>query len=184
MQQSSSSTRRELIGHLRWVTGRQVFVEVDYDIIAYTYQRRLMVLSCVGPGQQVKALRAALNTEFESPFEIDGANVYADRSKYFCQAVRLSRDILHCLFVARVPGLLLNDSDETLWAELKAERYHTPLLPSWMSYLRTELAMADKLSACDGTGCKVWLLSATTAQLDQIVVDGVKGGHLKIEACA
>jgi hypothetical protein len=144
-----------------------------------------MALSCVGPAQQVKALRAGLNTEFDEPFEVgDYLKLFADKAKYNYAAIRLAPDLLHCIYVCRMQGLLLNDSDAALWKELKHERYRTPLLRSWMPFLRTELEMAGCLQRCDSIGCNVWLLSATTAQLDEIVVEGVKRGHLKIEACA
>jgi hypothetical protein len=177
----------KLIGHLRWVTGRQVFVEADFDRIAWDDRHRLMLLSCVCPAMQIKALRGGLNTEFEAPFSIDGcerADLYADEDKYDTKAIRIGPDLLHAIFVCRVAGLLLDNQDATLWADLKHERFRTPLLPAWMPHIRRQLELSGSLTECESHGCMVWRLSTTTAELDRIVTEGVKGGQLKIEACA
>jgi hypothetical protein len=177
----------KLIGHLRWVTGRQVFVEADFDRIAWDDSHRLMLLSCVGPGMQIKALRSGLSTEFETPFSIDGcdrADLYADKDKYDCKAIRIAPDLLHAIFVFRTDGLLLDNQDITLWADLKHERFRTPLLPTWMPHIRRQLELSGSLTECESHGCMVWRLSTTTGELDRIVTEGVKGGQLKIEACA
>jgi hypothetical protein len=177
----------KLIGQLRWETGRQFFVEADFDRIAWDDSHRLMMLSCVSPTMQVKALRAGLNTQFDEPFKIEGCNrvdLYADDSKYDCKAIRIAPDLLHAIFVCRVSGLLLDNQDATLWADLKHERFRTPLLPTWMPYIRQQLELSGSLTECESHGCMVWRLSTTTGELDRIVTEGVKGGQLTIEACA
>ena len=186
MQEPSST--RQLKYHLRWSRGVDVRIDVDVDLIAVSQSKRLMVLSCVGPASQVKALRAALASEFDEPLTIEfkqgTAGIWADKSRYTSYAVRLGRDLIHAIFVSRVQGLILANSDEALWRELKDERYTTPLLRSWMPYVREELVRRELLEKCVCKRCDVWLLAATSADLDDIVVDGVKSGTLKIEACA
>jgi hypothetical protein len=177
----------KLLGHLRWVTARQVFVEADFDKIAWDDSHRLVLLSCVAPTMQVKALRAGLNTEFDEPFHVEGcdrADLYAHDAKYDCKAIRIAPDLLHAIFICRVPGLLLDNQDATLWADLKHERFRTPLLPTWMAHIRRQLELVGSLTECESHGCMVWRLSTTTGELDRIVTEGVKGGQLTIEACA
>ena len=103
---------------------------------------------------------------------------------YTVQAFRLGKDTVHAMFIAKSPGLLLNASEECLWQELKHERFETPLLRSWVPYLRERLIQEGKLHNCKCIGCDVWGLSCRTKDLDTMVIDGIKTGAIKIEEAA
>ena len=100
------------------------------------------------------------------------------------KAFRLGKDTVHALFLAKSPGLLLNASKECLWQELKHERFETPLLRSWVPYLRERLITSRKLHPCKCVGCDVWGLSCRTKDLDELVTEGIQMGAIKVEEAA
>jgi hypothetical protein len=174
---------------------------VNFDRIALA-GNVIAVLSCVGSTPQVKALRACFGASLKGSIELFGrggesgvnlslgddkvweTNAYGFAGGYTVQAFRLGKDWAHALFIAKHQGLLLNASEECLWQDLKHERFETPLLRSWVPYLRERLIEEKKLHPCKCVGCDVWGLSARTKDLDEMVVDGIKMGAIKIEEAA
>jgi hypothetical protein len=189
-----------LEGQLVWRT-EEVYIDVNFDRIALA-GNTIAVLSCVGALPQVKALRACFGVPLKSSLELFGpggdrgvklshgdetpweTNTYGFAGGYTVQAFRLGKDCAHALFIAKHQGLLLNASEECLWQDLKHERFETPLLRSWVPYLRERLIEQKKLHPCKCVGCDVWGLSARTKDLDTMVIDGIKMGAIKIEEAA
>jgi hypothetical protein len=146
-----------------------------------------------------KAFRAALASQLKDPIalKMDGrgaflqvegkeqperqptANCHA--GGYMINAVRLGRDMLHVTAVARSTGLIMNDTEEALWQELKEPRFETPLLRSWVPHIRKRLIAAEMLEPCYCHDCSLWTLACRTKDLDEIVVDGLRSGELKIQ---
>jgi hypothetical protein len=103
----------------------------------------------------------------------------------------------HYLFVSRNPSFLLVASDEALYRELKSERFTTPLIREWIPYIRKQLATKHMIDECR---CYPWepcpeeacpipgysaplssvYLCATTKNIDEIVVEGLKNGDIEI----
>jgi hypothetical protein len=189
--------RRPIAGNLRWRDGNQIDITVAVDRLAID-NTRLAMLSCVGHAQDIKALRAALHGGTGAPMEfndlkgygltlVQGSSqftprhVYAAGTRYAAEAFRLAYGIHHAIFVSTAPGLMLEDGDEALWAELKHPRYTTPLLRAWLPYLRQELAQARLLRPLACLDCRCMGLTATTKDLDGIVEHGLKNGLIIIE---
>jgi hypothetical protein len=203
MPRTSPTSRKEelptlsLEGQLVWRTD-EVYIDVNFDRIALA-GNVIAVLSCVGSTPQVKALRACFGASLKNDIELFGrggergihlshgadkvweCNAWGFSGGYTVQAFRLGKDTVHALFLAKSPGLLLNSSEECLWKELKHERFETPLLRSWVPYLREQLISHGKLHPCKCVGCDVWGLSCRTKDLDELVIDGIKMGAIKIE---
>jgi hypothetical protein len=155
----SDIRRRRLAGNLRWRDGNQIDIGVAVDKLAIAKDRLAMV-SCVGYAQDIKALRAALAGGTQAPMTFTDREgraltltegntpvtpqyVYPSAgTRYAADSHRLAFGVHHATFVAAVPGLMLEDSDDALWNELKHPRYTTPLLRAWLPYLRRELAQA------------------------------------------
>lgn len=184
-------------GKLTWATDRDVHIEMEWDKIAVDATANLMFLSAVGYAQMAKALRAGLASNLKDPMKLLGAGgsqatLFANgRSRgvhgatcyaggYHAANYRLNRDQVHITFVAKSRGLLMNDSDEALWQELKHERFETPLLRSWVPYIKQQLLAIESLHPCWCYDCELWELSTNTKTLDDIVVAGVTAGELKI----
>jgi hypothetical protein len=189
--------RRPIAGNLRWRDTNQIDITVAVDRLALD-RTRLAMLSCVGYAQDIKALRAALAGGTGAPMQFSDRKgyrlslvqgntqvtpdyVYAAGCRYAAEAHRLAYGVHHAIFVATVPGLMLEDGDEALWAELKHPRYTTPLLRAWLPYLRRELAQARLLLPLACLDCRCMGLTATTKDLDGIVEHGLKNRLIMIE---
>jgi hypothetical protein len=57
------------------------------------------------------------------------------------------------MFECRRQGLLINDSDEARWQELKQERFTTPLLRGWLPHIRKELEVSNPFARCYTLDC-------------------------------
>lgn len=195
--------RRPIAGNLRWRDGNQIDITVAVDRLALEPSPstcRLAMVSCVGYAQDIKALRAALSGGTQAPMrftdregrpltvtqgntQVTPRDVYARvGTRYAGDSHRLAYAVHHATFVAAVPGLMLEDSDLALWAELKHPRFTTPLLRAWLPHLRRELVQAGKLLPLACLDCRCVGLTATTKDLDGIVEHGLKNGLITIES--
>ena len=52
--------------------------------------------------------------------------------------------------MAKVPGLILALSEESLWQELRSDRYTTPILRAWVPWLLERLKEDGGLAEADG----------------------------------
>src|SRR3954454_14504010 len=88
--------------------------------------------------------------------------------------------LAHALFITRMKGFMLVVSEESLWQELKENRFTTPLLREWMPYVEGQLRTQDLLEEALVFNVTCGVLSATTTHLDKIVTDGLKSGEIRI----
>lgn len=182
------------MGELVWSDHKQMYVKGFYDRVAVS-GKTLMLLSFVGAAQMAKAMRAALASptsgkyaimlDGERPEGIDKDNGIYCGEGYYCYAHRLPFGMVHAMFISRSPSLLMSPGDDALWNALKHPRYTTPLLKSWLPYLKEELEKErpgglPKLFGCKTVACGCRMLSAMTKDLDDIVSAGLKDGDIKI----
>jgi len=182
-------SRHQLVGELQWSDHKNMHVSGLYDRIAIG-GNVLALLSFVAPAGEVKAMRAALATNTKDSMTLSG-QLPEGRKKddrllpvtegYHVWAHRLPYGMVHALFIGRTPGLLMNASDDVLWAALKHERFTTPLLRAWLTYIKEGLEEKKKLYDCACVGCNCRLLNARTEDLDELVASGLKSGFLRIE---
>ena len=167
------------------------------DILGYTEEDRrqvLLICSFIGTIQEVDEAAktfSARGTRTLSAFVTSGPvghdvaykarRLERDHYQYHSKRVRLGYDTWHCLMISSRPGLLLNDDDETLWLELSGANYTTPLLRSWMPYVRNKLVERNNLQQLKAVGCAPMLLDLQNGQLDKIVSDGIKYGKLELK---
>lgn len=144
----------------------------------------LHALSCVGPGQAIRATAAALRSGDRASFEIalGGNSYYHGDGKYAVRYARLAYDHWHLFAVTLQPAFILNCTDEALWRLLSSDKYTTPLLRSWVPALRQAMWEYGALKrVLDAHACKPYFCYATDETLDTIVAEGVKSGTLKME---
>lgn len=181
-----------LSGTLTWSDSKDISINVKLDKVAI-HKNKLMFVAIVGVDQNLKAMRAAFAAGINNPIRLDnvvlhrngvrvspGLNITCMKDGYRAESHRLGLDQHHAIFTARRPGLMLVDTDAALWAELKAERYSTPLLRGWLPYLRTELTDRELLEPCETLGCNCCMLVATPEELDKVVEHGLKNDKIEI----
>ncbi len=186
-----------LEGEFRWTSGDDIAIVCPFDQVAIS-RGELMLLSVVASSGEIKALRAALSMNLKaamkfsdaqftlkelkdgSDYRVSSGQVFSYSGKYLTMSHKLGLGTLHGLFVARKPGLLFDEGETALWQELKDERFTTPLLRSWMPFVRQELIMRDRLTACKCFGCSCLILECTSENLDEIVSHGLENGHIFI----
>jgi hypothetical protein len=165
------------------ISARDLSIVVKANMAAgLNYQ--LHALSCVGPGQAIRATAAALRSGDRASFEIalGGNSYYHGDGKYAVRYARLAYDHWHLLAVTLEPCFILNCTDETLWRLLSSDKYTTPLLRSWVPAIREALVEIGGLRQVkDAHCCKPYFCYATDETLDAIVAEGVKSGTLKME---
>ena len=156
----------------------------------------LLVFSATGADTAVKAVRAALyQPDVQAEFVLAGEGMTErmvkatagqnDRSVvYTAAAAKLASGVIHLVALAKVAGLMPNTSDDHLWAELTSPRYTTPLLRSWIPWLRKTMLQNGGIVAAKGLGSAptAGVLTIEPDQLDALVSDGVKQGHLRMAA--
>lgn len=146
----------------------------------------IAILSTVASQTAIKALHACLSkaakTTFSATcegFEPDWT-LMASSAGYRFQAVKLGYSMWHSLALARMPGLMSKLNDTSLWTELQRERITTPLLPSWLPWLRKELQRAGHLTPLHSFQCDGAVLDLNTESLDEIVSKGLRQKRITI----
>jgi hypothetical protein len=182
-----------LQGHFVWSDGKEIHIQAKFDKVAL-HDNRLVFMSFVAFSQDVKALRAGLASGLSSPMSLSNVTLMKDGEDFVPNQVwpsqhgyridthRLGFGSLHALLTCRLSGFLINDSDESLWQELKQERFTTTLLRGWLPFLRKELELNNLLSRCHSLDCTCSVLTSTSADLDSMVETGLKNGAIVIEA--
>jgi hypothetical protein len=145
----------------------------------------VLMVSVAGPESSVKAVAAGLRSNVLVEFVIDHPGVYSHRpvrheSGYKVLTSRLDGNYWHMLVVADVPGFLPILDDASLWQELKTDRFTTPLVRSWIPWLRKRMEEERLLARIRQCGCNAGLLVATTDQLDELVTQGLETGEISI----
>ena len=139
-------------------------------------QPTLMLASVAGAHTSIKAFRAALstgNTRFRST--LPSPQYIRDLSRwsggYDVHTHRLGCRTWHLVAVARQPGLIPQLDDLSLWKELSSPRFTTPLLQSWVLWMREELERRKLLKPLKAFQCQPAILNATSDKLDAILSD-------------
>jgi hypothetical protein len=145
----------------------------------------VLMVSAAGPESSVKAVAAGLRSNTRADFVIDHPGVYCHRpvrhdGGYKVMTSRLDGNYWHMLIFADVPGFLPILDDASLWQELKTERFTTPLVRSWIPWLRKRMEEERLLARIRQSGCNAGLLMATTEQLDELVTQGLETGEISI----
>lgn len=151
----------------------------------------IYLLGVVAHLDTIKGLRACLNADVTAFFELkgvavtDGIETHRARglqrldAGYSVHVAHLGHGQHHALFQTRDPSFLNVVSDESLFRALKGETYTTPILRSWIPYVRQRLEALGLLAPLWCLDCRCARLTATTADLDAIVSDGAKHDILK-----
>jgi hypothetical protein len=153
----------------------------------------LLLLSATGSDTAVKAVRATLyQPSIDAMFNLadgNGREMIKARSTYDGKPVsynaavsKLAPGVIHLVALAMIPGLMPNMSDDHLWTELSSPRYTTPLLRSWIPWLKRTLVSSGGIVACQGISASVGVLRTEGEELDALVATGVKKGHLRMVA--
>jgi hypothetical protein len=152
------------------------------------------MLSATGPDVAVKSVRATLyQPEMEAEFllgeddlpqSVVKARISGDGKPavYSATVVRLAPGVVHLVALARVPGLMPNMSEDHLWAEITGPQYTTPLLRSWIPWLKEVMIENGNIVLSQGFASSVGVLRTEPEELDALVTLGVKEGHLQMMA--
>lgn len=84
------------------------------------------------------------------------------------------------LAISKDPRILWNDDDACLLAGLK-KMTTTPLLSSWVKYIKHELTRTELLKKLEGVNACGSILLCSTEELDGIVSSGLRGGNINIK---
>jgi hypothetical protein len=140
----------------------------------------IAILSAVASETAIKALRACLHKAAKTTFnvECEGFSPYDNlkpcEQGYRFYAAKLGTGTWHALALARLPGLICNLDDASLWAELQRCSFTTPILPEWLPWLRAELARQGYLTPLLSFQSQGAVLELTTEVLDELVSEGLR----------
>jgi hypothetical protein len=178
-------------------TGKDIATPgVKFDKLAISGRGELLLISLVADTQRVKQIRAILCGGAKAVASASGIKVnrpgqedyYAhtpgrltiSAEGYQCLTHKLGYGLAHALFMTRSPGFMKVVTSESLWKELKAIRFTTPLLKEWVPYIESELRSQERLEDAHVFNCKCGILTATSAKLDEIVGLGLEQRSLII----
>jgi hypothetical protein len=154
----------------------------------------LLMLSVTGPDTAVKSIRATLyepDIDAEFLLEQDDALQQLVKARllfdgklvvYSTATAKLAPGVIHMVALAKIPGLMPNMSDDHLWGELTGPQYTTPLLRSWIPWLKQAMATDERIVVGDGLASSVGVLKIEPDELDALVSLGIKDGHLNMVA--
>jgi hypothetical protein len=153
----------------------------------------LLLLSATGPDTAAKAVRATLyqpDIQAEFILHISGTEQMIKARtgfggkpvSYGAAIAKLAPGVIHLVAVAKIPGLMPNMSDDHLWTELSGPRFTTPLLRSWIPWLKQTMTKDGGIVVAKGLASTVGVLNTEPGDLDDLVMQGVKEGHLCLVA--
>ena len=153
----------------------------------------LLLLSATGPDTAAKAVRATLyQPDIQATFSLttgDTEQMIKARTAfdgkpvtYGAAIAKLAPGVVHLVALAKSPGLMPNMSDDHLWTELSGPRYTTPLLRSWIPWLKQAMTKDSGIVVAEGMASTVGVLNTEPGDLDELVMQGVKEGHLCLVA--
>ena len=156
--------------------------------------RHLLLLSATGPDTAVKSVRATMyQPEVEAEFVLERADTTERMLRaritfdgkpvvYTAAVAKLAHGVIHLVALSKIPGIMPNMSDDHLWAELTGPRYTTPLLRSWIPWLKGVMVKGGGIVVTDGFASTVGVLRSEPDELDALVTLGVQEGHLQMVA--
>ena len=159
----------------------------------YATQRDgLILLSATGADTAAKATRALLyssDLDCEFKLEIDGSIEHLARARYdekpvsySCAVARLAPGAVHLVAIAKIPGMMPCLDDQNLWQELSGPRYSTPLLRSWVGWLKRAMIESGGILMAEGFQATAGVLKTEPDELDELVSSGVRTGYLRMVA--
>lgn len=171
-------------------TGKDIATPgVKFDRLAISGRGELLLISLVADTQRVKQIRAILGGGARAVASATGVRVnrpgQEDCHAHAPGRLTLSTDgyqgfhhklgygLAHALFVTRAPGFMKVVTPESLWRELHATRFTTPILREWVPYIDQQLRAEERLEDAHAFRCRCGILTATTATLDQVVAAGL-----------
>src|ERR1043166_2120914 len=149
----------------------------------------ILLLSVAGAETSVKALTAGLRSSGKDQKRIDysagvgrvhGADLPRCPDGYRVYRTKLPYGLWHVLCLAKREGFMPVMTEDTVWQQLQGERFTTPLLREWVSWLYRTMQARGDLVELTQAGCQAGLLLADTEALDALVSEGLKHGHLGI----
>jgi hypothetical protein len=168
-----------------------VSFSVDVDALACIENNRVLcILSASGNERTICRMKAVLQSnakvqmwlrgEMPCPFSSWSYRPLRHEAGYAVYRHKLDYDQWHMLAVAKHKGLLPAVSDEALWQELRSERYTTPLLRSWVPWLREQMVEEGHLQPLQCFQCQASCVSMTHDELDDLVSVGIQNGYLSV----
>lgn len=170
------------------------------DEMHYDAGRRNVILavSFVGPSTSCRAILAALRSGKSSSatFNVIRYALFSNvilRQHLGGYDVRVSQvkcgnlKATHVVAVAKDDRIVLSDSDDSLWNSIRSDRFTTPVLRSWVPWIRETVKSSPAYGSCrilgkaSGFQTDVCVFRCTTERLDDIVSTGIKDGHLVLE---
>jgi hypothetical protein len=150
------------------------------------HDRSIQVVSIMGAESATKAVAAILHSDGKASFRIlaDEFSPYQEFGKddgYNIFRHRVSLNHWHFLCISKRKGLLTCMDEARVWAELRSERFSTPLLRAWAPYIVAQLTERGLLERLEGFGCEAGMLTADSDGLDQIVTEGLLNRQIVIE---
>ena len=146
----------------------------------------VLMLSATGPDTAVKSVRATLyQPEVEAEFVLEmgdtterllRARITLDGRPvvYTAAVAKLAKGVIHLVALARISGTMPNMTDDHLWAELAGPRYTTPLLRSWIPWLKEAMVKDGGIVVAEGFASAVGVLNVEVDELVALVPFGVK----------
>lgn len=119
--------------------------------------------------------------QLTSQFHVRGRYYSCRRDGYEVHRKRLAKDLWHVVAKTKQIGFIPDVSPASVLSVLLSDRYTTPVLGEWASWLYEELLRRGNLRMCYGFGQSSGILGLTNDQLDDLMSDGVRSGELRIE---
>jgi hypothetical protein len=186
-------------GSANFVLKDQSMAPSKYDRLAYGNRSQVLIIGLVDYGNKIRAIRALLNSSQGrvtiecnggrtcKPSEVNGypgprnpGRLTAGNDGYRLYVNKLDYGLVHALFVSKEEGFMPVMTPEALWEELNDTRFTTPIIREWVPHLETKLRAKSLLEEAWCFRCNAGWLSATSAQLDQIVSAGLQTGEIAI----
>lgn len=164
-------------------------------VSAQGHDNRLLVASVAGKTDEITSLLSALSckesenmravftcapTHRDHQFRGNGF-ARRDWSRYHSRKYNIGYDSWHCVIVSGRQGMLMNASDDALWAELTSTDFTTPLCRHWVAYIKSQIVKRKLYRQAHAFGCLPILLNCTNQDLDDIVHEGLKNGALHFD---
>src|SRR5262249_14685548 len=118
----------------------------------------IQVMSIMGAESAAKAIAAILHSDGKAAFRIDAEDVLhyqefdKEKDGYRVYKHRASLNHWHFVAISKKKGLLTCMDEASIWRELRGERFTTPILRHWASYIIEQLKERDLLERLEGFG--------------------------------
>ena len=192
----------EGLGTLTFEHSDNVIADLECDRLVQS-GHTLMAFSVVASPGQVKAVRAMLHAKKGRvtirasgistvlPSQRNDAwvsrysepTMYPDTDEgYHLWIHKLEYSKVHATFISKSRKLLMYVSPDAVWERLMdSEQFETPLIREWMPFVAKKLVELRYLRECKCYRANAAILEINKVQqLDDIITDGLKNGHITI----